>query len=130
MPTLASSRPPIIGPTMRLALLAPTSSDIALPICAAPTASPIITRRTGLSVAQPTPLMKLASARCQMASSCRCARIASASDVITMLATTTISVVRRSMRSAIAPMKAPNRPIGSSRSMVIMATMKAEPVCW
>ena len=47
-----------------------------------------------------------------------------------MLATTTISVVRRSIRSAIAPRKAPNSPIGSSRSIVIMATMKAEPVCW
>ena len=46
-----------------------------------------------------------------------------------MLATTTISVVRRSIRSAIAPRKAPNRPIGSSRSMVIIATMNGEPVC-
>ena len=58
---------------MRLALLAPTSIDMAVPICAAPTASPIITRRTGLSVAQPMPLMKLATARCQTASRCRCA---------------------------------------------------------
>ena len=76
------------------------------------------------------PLMKLATARCQTSSRCRCASIASASDVITMLATTRISVVRRSIRSAIAPRNAPNSPIGSSRSIVIMATMKAEPVCW
>ena len=39
------------------------------------------------------------------------------------------SVSRRSNRSAKAPRKAPNSPIGNSRSMVIMATMKAEPVC-
>ena len=103
---------------------------MAVPICAAPTASPIITRRTGLSVAHPMPLMKLATARCQTASRCRCARVASVSDVITMLTTTMISVGRRSMRSAMAPRKAPNRPIGSSRSMVIMATMNGEPVCW
>ena len=38
-----------------------------------------------------------------------------------------ISVVRRSMRSAMAPRKAPNSPIGSSRSIVIMATMNGGP---
>ncbi len=57
----------MVGPTMRLALLAPTSSDMALPIRLPPTTSPIITRRTGLSVAQPRPLRKLATARCQTA---------------------------------------------------------------
>jgi hypothetical protein len=46
----------------------------------------------------------------------------------TMLAVTRISVVRRSVRSAIAPRKAPNNPIGSSRSIVIIATMNADPV--
>ena len=68
MPVPASRNPPTAGPTMRLALLAPTSSDIAVPICSRPTTSPIITRRTGLSVHQPHPLMKLASARCQISS--------------------------------------------------------------
>ena len=50
------------------------------------------------------------------------------SDVSTMLTVTRISAVRRSTRSAIAPRKAPNNPIGSSRSMVIIATMNADPV--
>ena len=40
--------------------------------------------------------------------------------------TTPISVLRRSIRSAQAPRKAPNRPMGSSRSIVIMETRKAE----
>ena len=47
-----------------------------------------------------------------------------------MLAVTRISVVRRSVRSAIAPRKAPNSPIGSSRSIVIIATMNADSVSW
>jgi hypothetical protein len=40
-----------------------------------------------------------------------------------------MSVVRRSIRSAMAPRNAPNSPIGSSRSIVIMATMNGDPVC-
>jgi hypothetical protein len=41
---------------MRLALLAPTSSDIAVLIRSRPTTSPIITRRTGLSVTPAAPV--------------------------------------------------------------------------
>ena len=59
----------MVGPSMRLALLVPTSIDIATPIFWLPTTSPIMTRRTGLSVAQPRPLMKLATASCQTARS-------------------------------------------------------------
>src|SRR3979490_1343588 len=55
MPVPASRNPPTAGPTIRLALLAPTSSDIAVPICSRPTTSPIITRRTGLSGDPPQP---------------------------------------------------------------------------
>ena len=43
--------------------------------------------------------------------------------------TITASVRRRSNRSTKAPRNAPNSPIGRSRSMVIIATAKAEPVC-
>ena len=39
-------------------------------------------------------------------------------------------VMRRSIFSAQAPMKAPNSPIGSSRNIVIMATRKADRLCW
>ncbi len=58
MPTDASSTPPIVGPRIWLALLAPTSIDIAALIRSGPTTSPIIVRRTGLSVDQPMPLQK------------------------------------------------------------------------
>jgi hypothetical protein len=47
--------------------MAPTSSDIAVLIWLPPTTWPIITRRIGLSVVQPSPLRKLAAARCQIA---------------------------------------------------------------
>ena len=67
-PTAAKSRPEMVGPSMRLALLLPTSKDIACPMRAGPTTWPISIRRTGLSAAQAMPLTKLASARCQTAS--------------------------------------------------------------
>ena len=59
-PKVASRTPPRVGPRTWLALLAPTSIDIAASIRSGPTTSPIIVRRTGLSVVQPMPLMKLA----------------------------------------------------------------------
>ena len=74
----------MVGPTMRLALLAPTSSDIAVLIWLLPTTSPIITRRTGLSVAQPRPLRKLAAARCQSARWSLYASNASAVEVVSI----------------------------------------------
>jgi hypothetical protein len=37
--------------------------------------------------------------------------------------------MRRSTRSTQAPMKAPNKAIGSMRNIVISATSNAEPVC-
>jgi len=53
---------------MRLALFVPTSIAMAAPMRSVPTTSPIIMRRTGLSVAQPMPLTTQAAARCQTAS--------------------------------------------------------------
>ncbi len=53
-----------------------------------------------------------------------------ASELAIIASTTKISALRRSSRSATAPRTAPNNPIGSSRSMVSMATMKADPVAW
>ena len=82
---------------MRLALLAPTSIDIAAPIRSGPTTSPIIVRRTGLSVVQAMPLTKLASATCQTASAPVQASSARTSEVSSIEMTTTISAVRRSM---------------------------------
>ena len=115
---------------MRLALLLPTSMDIAWLMRSGPATSPIITRRTELSVAQPMPFQKLAAARCQTS---RCpvqASNASAMELASIISTTMIRVVRRSIRSSAAPNQAPNRPIGSSRSIVIIATRNADPVCW
>ena len=43
--------------------------------------------------------------------------------------TTMTSAVRRSMRSAAAPIGAPNNAIGSIRNMVNSATTNGEPVC-
>ena len=126
MPNPAISAPPRPGPSIRLALLVPTSTDIAALMRAGPTTSPIIMRRTGLSLAQATPLTKLPTARCQTSSRPAIANTASASEVASSAATTTISAVRRCIRSAASPIQAPNSPIGSSRSMVIMATMNAE----
>ena len=120
----------MVGPTMRLALLAPTSNDMAVLIWPPPTTSPIITRRTGLSVAQPSPFRKLATARCQIARRPPYASNASEADVISISMTTMIRLTRRSSFSAQAPINAPNSPIGSSRSMVVMATRKADPLCW
>ena len=130
MPMPTSSKPPTVGPTMRLELAAPTSSAIAVAMRSRPMTSPMMVRRSGLSVAQPQPLMKLAAAKCQTSSVPSQATIDSRADVKARSPTMAASVSRRSNRSAKAPRKAPNRPIGSRRSMVIMATMKAEPVCW
>ncbi len=121
--------PPTIGPSIRLALLAPTSSDIAAPIRSWPTTSPIIVRRTGLSVVQVMPLIKLASARCQTSSAPDQASNARTTELSSIVRTTRTSAVRRSTRSAAAPISAPNRAIGSMRSMVNNATIKGDPVC-
>jgi hypothetical protein len=110
---------------MRLALLAPTSSDIAVLIRSRPTTSPIITRRTGLSVQQPHLLMKLASASCQNlelsgpAQKCEDRRSATHQKHDDEERSSAIK------RSASAPRKNPNRPIGSRRSMVIIETRNA-----
>ena len=129
-PTEANSTPPKVGPTIWLALLAPTSIDIAALIRSGPTASPIIVRRTGLSVAQPMPLQKAATASCQTASLPANAKSARVSEVNPIDSTTRISAVRRSQRSASAPITAPNKVIGSIRSIVSAATTKGEWVCW
>src|SRR5829696_2393724 len=92
----SSRNPPAAGPTMRLALLAPTSSDIAVLIRSRPTTSPIITRRTGLSVHQPHLLMKLASASCQISSCPVRPRSARTAEVPPIRSTTTRSVRPRS----------------------------------
>ncbi len=128
MPIPASRKPPMVGPTMRLALPAPTSRAMPVPMRSRPIASPIIMRRSGLSVAQPQPLMKLATARCQTSRRPCQATSANAAEVRASRAIMPASVRRRSNRSAKAPRKAPNRPIGRSRSMVIEATASAEPV--
>ena len=128
MPTPASSRPPTAGPTMRLALAAPTSNAMAVAMRSRPTTSPIIVRRSGLSVAQPQPLMKLATANCQTSSVPVKAMRQSPDEVTASRPTTPASVRRRSKRSAKAPTKAPNRPMGSRRSMVTSATVSADPV--
>lgn len=100
MPMPASSAPPTVGPSMREALFAPTSIDIAMFIRSPPAACPIITRRIGLSAAQPQPLMKLASATCHTASCPAIALAASAASPSSSRPTTAISAVRRSTRSA------------------------------
>ena len=127
-PTVASTTPPSVGPSTRLPLLVATSTDIATPIRAGPTTWPIIARRIGLSDAQATPFMKEAIARCHTATTSAKASIAITADVAACDSTTSSSACRLSIRSAAAPRKAPNSPIGSSRSMVSMATTNAEPV--
>ena len=128
IPTVASSIPPTVGPSMRLALLAPTSSDIAALILPGPTTSPIIVRRIGLSVVHAMPLTKLATARCQTRSRSVHARSARTSDVSSMEKTTRTSAVRRSRRAAAAPTTAPSKAIGRIRSIVNIATTNGEPV--
>ena len=59
--------PPIAGPAMRLALLEPTSKIMAWPMRSAPTTRPIMRRRSGKSVDQIVPEIRLATARCQIA---------------------------------------------------------------
>ena len=81
MPNVASNTPPTVGPKIWLALLAPTSIDIAALIRSSPTTSPIIVRRTGLSVVQPMPFKKLATASCHTASSPAKASTARVSEV-------------------------------------------------
>ena len=129
IPMPASNRPPKVGPTIRLALPAPTSSAIAVAIRSRPTTSPIIMRRKGLSVAQPQPLTKLATASCQTSSVNVQTTTDSAADVMAIKPIRPTNGSRRSNISAKAPRKAPNRAMGSSRSMVIAATTKALLVC-
>ena len=94
----------------------------------APTAIPIIMRRTGLSAAQQTPLTKAATPKCQTASASRLAKTASSRVPTVEQATISTSTLRSAKRSAAPPMKAPNRPMGSRRNMPSMATTKADSV--
>ena len=64
MPQATSTAPPIVGPAMRLALLAPTSKDMAAHALGADD-TPIMTRRSGKSADQSVPVDRLARARCQ-----------------------------------------------------------------
>ncbi len=95
-----------------------------------PITSPIMMRRTELSVAQAAPLTKEATARCQISSRPAAASAVSAEEVASITSRMPSNAKRRSTRSALAPMKAPNSAIGRTRSMVSMVTMKAEPVTW
>ena len=52
------------------------------------------------------------------------------SDTSADMTTTAVSTTRRSKRSAAAPTNAPKRPIGNIRSIVSIATTKAEAVSW
>jgi len=74
------------------------------------------------------PLKKLASATCQTSSAPVQASSAKITELDSIEITTMISVIRRSSRSARAPMTAPNKVIGSIRSIVSIATMNGEPV--
>ncbi len=93
-----------------------------------PTLSPIMVRRSGLSVSQPKPLTNAPTARCQTCKVPSAAIIASTTDVSASKAIMPASIRRRSKRSTKAPRKAPNRPIGSSRSMVTTETRNGESV--
>ena len=111
---------------MRLAFWATTSSAIAVDMRSRPTLSPIMVRRSGLSVSQPKPLTSAPTARCQTCSVPSAAMAASTTDVAASRAIMAASITRRSKRSTKAPRKAPNRPIGSSRSMVTTETRNGE----
>src|SRR3712207_4903528 len=89
-----------------------------------------MSRRTGLSAAQAAPLAKLNAAKCHTASASALASSATASEESRLPPTVSSSAVRPSTRSASAPRKAPNRPMGRRRSMVMVATRKAEPVAF
>ena len=66
---------------MRLAFWATTSSAIAVDMRSRPTLSPIMVRRSGLSVSQPKPLTSAPTARCQTCSVPSAAMAASTTDV-------------------------------------------------
>ena len=68
MPPATSTTPPKVGPIMRLTFWATTSSAIAVDMRSRPTLSPIMVRRSGLSVSQPKPLTSAPTARCQTCS--------------------------------------------------------------
>ena len=115
---------------MRLALLAPTSIDIAVLMRSAPTTSPIIDAADRV-VGRPADAVDEARDRevpdLQRAGPGEQRQAGEVSG---------IEQHDEDQRGApleplgAAPRKAPNRPIGSIRSMVSMATMKAEPVRW
>ena len=128
MSNWANSRPANIGPKTRLTLLTPTSTDKAGPMRCAPTESPIIMRRTGLSAAQQIPLIKQPTPKCQMLSQPMLASSAKTPLVNKEVPTISIKDKRESKRSANAPIKAPNKPMGNKRNMLSSATMKADSV--
>ena len=74
--------------------------------------SPIITRRRGLSVAQPQPLMKLAMASCQTSRVAVQATTDSQADVTAIRPTMPAWVRRRSNRSVKGPEKGPEQAHG------------------
>ncbi len=101
---------------------------MAVAIRSPPTTSPIMMRRSALSVAQALPLTKQDTARCQTSSRPVQPRTAMAADDSSVATSTPSSPRLRSIRSAIAPENAPNSAIGKRRSSVIIVTINAEPV--
>ena len=92
------------------------------------TLSPIMVRRRGLSVSQLKPFSRAPTARCQTCSTPNAATIARIIEVSASSTIVTASSRRRSTRSTTAPSTAPNRPMGTRRSMVTSETTKGEPV--
>jgi hypothetical protein len=111
----------------RDALFAKASTAIARGMREAPAMSPTRPRRSGLSPAQAPPLMKLATARCQISSAPAAATTNSATVLANSAPWLTSRPRRREIRAASEPSRTPNSPIGS---IVMLATQKADSVCW
>ncbi|MEZ5727946.1 MAG: hypothetical protein R3E48_08170 [Burkholderiaceae bacterium] len=75
------------------------------------------------------PLTKLATPRCQTSSRPASARPSKTMADTKVTRTESAMPRRNGSRVARTPNGSPNKPIGSSLSMVIVATMKGEAVC-
>ena len=120
--------PPASGPIIRVALFDALSIDMAGPRRPCPTLSPRIVRRTGKSVDQHSPLMKAPSPTCQISSIPNQASTDRTAVTPAIVIMQPIRIRRRSIRSAIAPVKVPNIAIGSIRNTIIRATSTGEAV--
>ena len=127
MPKAMISIPPAAGPTIRLALPPTAFKAMALPSSARGIVFAISACRTGMLMASPVPMTKLKTMACQTRTRSRATSRANTTAAAAKINCSTMSMRRRSRRSAATPPKGPRKRKGRERRADVIPTIVAEP---